>query len=178
MRKSKQDWLEVGLHTLGQVGANNLTIEHLTNELGVTKGSFYHHFKNARDFQEQLIAYWADQYLSTSTVLPEDPLENLTLLDTIMSEAFSPITEPEIAIRIWAQQDEMVSPVVEQVDAVRHGFLYHVFWAVTQDEKRSRMMADMLFTISIGSLTALPRIPPERVLEMYQELKRLYGLGG
>ena len=64
MRKSKQDWLEVGLKTLGEFGENGLTIERLTGTLGVTKGSFYHHFRNVEDFREQLIAFWADQYLS------------------------------------------------------------------------------------------------------------------
>jgi hypothetical protein len=37
-------------------------------------------------------------------------------------------------------------------------------------------MADMLYTIIIGSMTTLPRVPPERVLELYKEFKRLYGL--
>lgn len=174
-RKSKQDWLETGLRVLGEVGAGDLTIERMTEELGVTKGSFYHHFSHVQDFQEQLIAHWADQYMSTSTTLPEEPGARLTLLDAIMAEAFGPVTEPELAIRVWAHQDEMVREVVEQVDAIRHGFVLEVFRTVAKDEAQARMMADMLFTISIGSITALPRFPPERVLDLYREFKRLYG---
>jgi AcrR family transcriptional regulator len=99
MRKSKQDWLEVGLKTLGEFGENGLTIERLTGTLGVTKGSFYHHFRNVEDFREQLIAFWADQYLSTSSNLPDDPGELIALLDVIMEEVFGVVTDPEIASR-------------------------------------------------------------------------------
>ena len=38
MRKRKQEWLEVGLKILGEVGVKGLTIEIMTEELGVTKG--------------------------------------------------------------------------------------------------------------------------------------------
>ena len=71
-RKSKQDWLEKGLKILAKESLNGLTIDKMALELGVTKGSFYHHFKNARDFEERLLGYWANQYLSTTATLPED----------------------------------------------------------------------------------------------------------
>jgi len=175
-RFSKQDWLANGLKTLGMVGPAGLRIQVMTETLGVTKGSFYHHFKHIRDFQEQLVAFWADQYLSTASNLPSAPRARLVLLDMLMEEAFSPVTEPENAIRVWAQQDEMARSYVEQVDAVRRGFVLNVFNSLVQDDAQAELMADMLFTITIGSMTVLPRVSPERVLELYREFKRLYGL--
>jgi AcrR family transcriptional regulator len=173
----KRDWLETGLKVLGQVGVKGLTIQRLTGELGVTKGSFYHHFAHVQAYKEQLITFWADQYFTTAGAPPGAGGDNLALLDLIMAEAFRPVTEPEVAIRIWAQQDEMVRGLVERVDAVRRDFVLRVFQTITQNEKQARLMADMLFTISIGSITALPRLPAERVQELYHEFKRLYGLG-
>jgi AcrR family transcriptional regulator len=177
MRKSKRKWMDTGIKILGEAGVKGLTIERMAEELNLTKGSFYHHFKDVRDFQEQLIAYWADQYLSTSSSLPDEPGDRMALLDQIMEQAFSPVTEPEVAIRAWAQQDEMVRAFVGRVDATRHAFVLQVFQSVTGDEGQARLMADLLFSIAIGSITALPRISPERVLELYKEFKRLYGLG-
>lgn len=176
MRKSKQDWLEVGLKTLGEFGENGLTIERLTGTLGVTKGSFYHHFRNVEDFREQLIAFWADQYLSTSSNLPDDPGELIALLDVIMEEVFAAVTEPEIAIRAWAQQDHMVHSFVERVDSVRRDFLLKVFRSVEVDDEQVRLMVDMLSTMLVGSITVLPRLSPERVMDLYREFKRLYRL--
>jgi len=177
-RKSKQDWLETGLKVLSETGVSGLTIERMTVELGVTKGSFYHHFESMGDFERQLINHWADQYLSTAASLPESTSELLPLLDSIMEEAFGPVTEPELAIRVWAHQDEMVQPYVEQVDAARRAFVLHVFRSVAETDEQARLMADMLSTMLIGSTTILPPVPPERVLELYREFKRLYGLGG
>ena len=176
MRKSKLDWLEVGLKTLGEFGVQGLTIERLTGELGVTKGSFYHHFRDVEDFRKQLIAFWADQYLSTSSELPDDPGELIALLDVIMEEVFAAITEPEIAIRAWAQQDAMARLFVERVDKARQEFVLTVFQSVEGDDGRVRLMADMLSMILIGSITVLPRLSPERVMALYEEFKRLYRL--
>lgn len=176
MRKSKQDWLEAGLKTLGEFGVRGLTIERLTGELGVTKGSFYHHFRDVEDFREQLIAFWADQYLSTASNLPDDSEELIALLDAIMEDGFEFITEPEIAIRVWAQQDNMVGSYVEQVDSVRRDFLLKVFRSMVGDDEQARMMADMFSTMLIGSITVLPRVSPERVMDLYREFKRLYRL--
>ncbi len=176
MRKTAKDWLEAGLQVLGTAGVSGLTLERMTAELGVTKGSFYHHFQNVRDFERQLIAHWADQYLSTSAEVPDEPAPRLALLDTIMTEAFGPVTEPEVAIRYWAQGDEMVRATVELVDAVRRAFVLGVFRPLAAGEAQAQLMADLLFAVMIGAITALPRLPAQRVLELYHELKRLYGL--
>lgn len=177
MPTTKQDWFQAGMEILGQSGIKGLTIERMTKALAVTKGSFYHHFNNIHDFQSQLVAFWADQYLSTSADLPHDPANLLSLLDTIMQESFGSITKPELAIRTWAFQDENVRTYVERVDAVRRKFVLNVFQSLFESEVQARMMADILFAITIGSITAIPSIPPERVLEMYMEFKHLYGLG-
>jgi AcrR family transcriptional regulator len=176
MLRRNEDWLATGIKILGKYGLNGLTIERMCEELGVTKGSFYHHFESMGDFEEQLIAYWADQYLSTQTGVPDDPQERLALLDRIMEELFSPITEPEVAVRMWAYQDERVSKYVEKVDVVRRNFALKVFRSFSGDEESTQLMADMLFTMLIGSITMLPRMSPARVQDLYLEFKRLYGL--
>jgi AcrR family transcriptional regulator len=176
MQRSKEVWLKIGIKTLGSDGLNDLTIKRMASQLQLTKGSFYHHFAGIADYNDQLIAYWAQQYLSTASAVPKDPAAALALLDTIMAEAFSPTTEPEVAIRTWAQQDETVRHYVEKVDAHRRESVYQIFLAMTADVIQAQRMADLLFTMLIGSIMALPRYSPERVAILYTEFKRLYGL--
>jgi AcrR family transcriptional regulator len=175
-RKNKEDWLKAGLKVLAQAGLTGLTIDAMAHELGLTKGSFYHHFDNVQEFEQRLLVYWADQYLSTSESLPDDPWERLSLLDTIMEQTFSAITAPEIAIRLWAQQDDRARPFVERIDAFRRQIVYDIFVSLVDDPQNAWLMTDMLFTITIGSMTALPQMPAPRVLELYREFKRLYSL--
>lgn len=174
MRRSREDWLESGIKILGEAGVNGLTIERMAAEMSLTKGSFYHHFRSMDDFKRQLVAYWAAQYSSISTDLPDNPKERIRLLDRIMREAFNPITEPEMAVRAWAQQDEWVGNYVQKVDAVRREFVTRIFKRVSVNEEEAQLMADMLFTMLIGSISILPRMSPARVQDLYQEFKRLY----
>lgn len=200
---TKDEWMRTGLGLLGEVGAGDLTVERLTEAAGVTKGSFYHHFQNVEEFQERLIAFWADQYLSTNPgpavredgagsghgsdasmdvadgagpETPPGPLAAVGFLDTIMREVFAAVTEPEVAIRVWAHADDRVRSYVERVDAAREGFVLDVMRSVAPDEERARLMADTLSTMLVGSMTVLPRMSPDRVLELYEEFKRVYGL--
>lgn len=176
MSVTKQEWIDTGLRSLEHVGTSGLTIDQMAKELGVTKGSFYHHFTKMRDFEERLVEYWANQYLQTPERLPDTPDQRLALLDTIMDEVFSQITGPEIAIRTWAQRDEFVYKFVNRVDEARRNFVLSVFESFCDSEYQAQLMADMFFTLAIGSITALPRIPSGRVVDLYREFKRLYAL--
>jgi AcrR family transcriptional regulator len=175
-RKNKENWLNEGLNVLAQEGLEGLTIDAMAFRLELTKGSFYHHFKDVHDFEGRLLEYWADQYLSTSGLLPDNPRDRLSLLDTIMEETFSAITEPETAIRLWAQQDDRARFYVEQVDAFRRQIVFDIFECLVNEPEEAWLMTDIIFTITIGSMTAIPRIPAQRVLELYKEFKRLYRL--
>lgn len=174
--KSKRNWLDTGLKILDQVGLKGLTIDGMARKLRLTKGSFYHHFKNMADFELQLLKYWANQYLTTEGSLPDDSRERLALLDTLMGETFNQMTGPEVAIRMWAQQDQRARSFVERVDTFRRQLLLEIFRSLTQEDEKARLLTDMLFSLAIGSMTSIPRIPPERVTEMYQALKQLFNL--
>src|ERR1051326_1633880 len=55
--KTASDWLEEGLAILAESGAAQLTIDALIARLGVTKGSFYHHFASYQAYKEALLDY-------------------------------------------------------------------------------------------------------------------------
>lgn len=178
MGKSKEKWLKTGLEILEQNGIEGLTIDQMSRRLRLTKGSFYHHFANMAEFEKALIAYWADQQLAPAVRVPADPATALALLDTTMFDVIGPDANRAVAvaIRAWAQQDERVRIYVEEVDANRHDFMFQIFLSLTGDVIRARRMADIFFTMLIGSSMALPRYSSERFSILYSEFKRLYEL--
>ncbi|MBA3534230.1 MAG: helix-turn-helix transcriptional regulator, partial [Ardenticatenales bacterium] len=56
--KRKEDWLFAGVQVLNDEGAAGLTIERLCERLGVTKGSFYHHWGSYDVFKASLLDHF------------------------------------------------------------------------------------------------------------------------
>jgi len=64
---SSQDWLKAGEILLLKNGAKGLSIASLCKSLSVTKGSFYHHFKNMDEYRSALEAFMKKNGNNVST---------------------------------------------------------------------------------------------------------------
>lgn len=74
-RLTKEKWLEAALSLLEERGPTQLNIDSLTSSLGVTTGSFYHHFKSHSKFLEEL----TDKYIRDYTTVVEEHIKSLEL---------------------------------------------------------------------------------------------------
>ena len=61
-RLDKRDWLDAALAELAGGGINAVAIEKLAARLGVTRGSFYHHFHNREQLLREMLDYWAEHW--------------------------------------------------------------------------------------------------------------------
>ena len=52
------DWAEAALHLIAEAGLGALTVEALAVRLGVTKGSFYWHFKGRAELLAAALGRW------------------------------------------------------------------------------------------------------------------------
>lgn len=125
-RLSSLDWLQAGFRGLTAGGANAVRAEPLARGLGVSKGSFYHHFKDLPDFHGQMIDHWEHQ--ATAEIIEAlDALDGspdarmAALIEISTSDQDAPYGGPmtEMAIRAWAQQDAMVAEAQARVDVAR-----------------------------------------------------------
>lgn len=176
VRKTKQDWLFAGLTLLGSTGSPDLTIDQLTDYLGVTKGSFYHHFENYQVYVEQMLTFWEEHYTAEVIRLAETTSDPLTIIDNLIKNLLTRTSDPEAAVRAWALRDEDVHAHVLQIDLRRSAYLQPLFLAVTADENQARLMTNLLATMLIGCYSILPRLTNEEVEHLYIEFKRLYKL--
>ena len=53
---SRTDWIQAGLAAVADDGPNGLRIDRLCRRLGVSKGSFHHHFAGSGDFKKTVLS--------------------------------------------------------------------------------------------------------------------------
>ena len=118
-RLAKSDWIEHGLRTLANEGANALKVGPMSTKLKVSRGSFYWHFRDIADFRSQLLRSWQES--STDQVIRDlDAREGESdRLKHLMRRAFGGTRNLDRAIRSWAAEDEDVARIVASVDRRR-----------------------------------------------------------
>jgi AcrR family transcriptional regulator len=145
---SKRDWLDAGLTLLAEQGAPALTIERLTERLGLSKGSFYHHFKGVGGYRTALLEHFEAE--RTTRFMDEAERAQGDRLRTLMKLVLAPGPGPEleIAVRAWALQDAEARAVQERVDRTRADYLTEV----CGDEELGRA----LYLVVVGAGQVVP----------------------
>lgn len=164
--------MQEGIVVLAELGAPSLRIDRLAERLGMTKGSFYHHFEGLAGYRRDLLAYIEEQstlrYIANvETVEGLDPraklerLMNLVLEDTKRDEPL------EIALRAWAMQDEEVREAQRRTDAIRIDYLRDLCKQLGCSARQALDMARVLYLLLIGAGHVIPPLSPP-------ELRRLW----
>ncbi len=133
MDKRKQltveDWLKQALETLDNEGIHKVNVEYLARQLGVTKGSFYWHFKNHKTLIREMLDYWA-RTLTTNVI--ERSIQDSKDAKEIFFKLITIITTEkagryEAAIRAYAMHDEIARSAIQKVDKQRLQFITGLF---------------------------------------------------
>ena len=122
-RLSPQDWLAAAEKRLVSGGIDSVKIGTLAKDLGVTRGSFYWHFKD----RDHLLSVMLDSWHSMSLRTFDDLLlgEGSSGMEEFLRLVHLWIDEEnfdaafEAAIRDWARVSEDVAEVVKDVDEGR-----------------------------------------------------------
>ena len=177
-RKTKQDWFIASIDILMEMGSSRLTIDALTTQLGVTKGSFYHHFGNYHQFKLDLLTFFEEEgtlNIITQTEQVDSPQEKLRrLMEIIVAETARYPARMEVALRAWALQDNEVRSLMEKVDAQRLSYVQTLCYDMTGDESQSRLMAELMYTVLVGSEHTMPPLVQTRLRPLFDEFLRLY----
>ena len=165
---SRDDYLAAGLDLMAEGGVNAVTIAALCERLGVTKGSFYHHFGDVSDFHAALLASWED---STSYAIEKaravtDSHKRLSVLKELGVAAHH---EAESAIRAWGRSYEPAAAVVRRVDAAREANLVESFRAIGIPAARSRHLARIGLATLIGTQSLERPVDRKRLLAVFDE---------
>ena len=174
-RLTRDEWLSQALEVLASRGPGKLNIENLSAALGVSRGSFYWHFEDRRNFIISLLDFWHERYtepvpeqMAAAGVRGREKLEYF--LNMITSED---LTRFDLPIRSWAMQEREVAQRLLRTDQFRLDYTRQLFRELgfegADAETRARACVAML--TMMGHMPA-----PERALSSEDRLNALLRL--
>jgi len=157
--KTKSDWVQAGQALLIEAGVDGVKLHCLTTRLGVSTGSFYHHFRNFDEYLEAL----ADFYGSKQAQLHFDEARGRVGDDPelLLREATSifgagSMRQLNIAMRAWAQRDERAWAAIRRYDEVLIRNLDEIFLALGFDEISAKSRT--LIMMGLASVDLDPKL--------------------
>lgn len=171
------DWIKNGMKILGSEGEAAITIERMSKELGVTKGSFYHHFKNIRDYKQQLLAAWqadTENIISTMRGHPDLPGRLYAFLEQIAKRN----PRIETSVRAWGVAEHWVGAYVARVDRARYEVLQEVISRYVPNPQRADAAVYLIYATTLGFLYIQPAPSMKMIKRVLDEFIYLYQYRG
>lgn len=151
---NRQRWLSAGLQALAEEGPEGLRIMPIAEQLGVTKGSFYWHFKNLEAYRTALLEEWEQSYTQEAiTCLENDNNDPYTKLRTwIIGAAYSDF-KLDRAIRSWSLNNPAVREVRARVDQERINYLAKLLRGVGWSKDEALTLGQWAYCAWVGYAT-------------------------
>jgi len=149
-------WIAAARKLLVIKSIDAVRVETLAKEMGVTKGSFYWHFKDRDDLLRRMLMAWRDEateqiiFRFESRGLPARDLVKDLLSLPFHGAAAQDAAATELAIRAWARRDEMARAVVNEVDAKRLSYIAQCFSALGFGIVEARARAFALYSYELS----------------------------
>ena len=165
-RLSVDDWIQAGYAIMADGGIETLKIDRLCARLGVTKGSFYWHFKDMAGYRAALVEAWAElgdrdrsHFRELGRLAPRERLARM--MTSLLGERQWML---ERAMREWARTEPAVAASVRTADervlaAVRQTFVDAGF-----DAEDAEMRANATFAAGVGFLHLWDTPPGSRMV--------------
>jgi AcrR family transcriptional regulator len=180
-RKSIQDFVTEAFEILAEGGtADALTIDGLCSRLGVSKGSFYWHFKGRGPLIDALVDAWSGNFhVAIHRAIKAQTAGNgRTVIEEISHYWLSSnMSRLDQVMRHWAQHDEGVYKAVCRADELLLNFLKSNIETLAYSEEEAHRRARLMMAIGIAEplLTHLPKAGADDK-ELQWILDRVLGL--
>ena len=159
----KEDWVRAGLKTLGAEGIEAVRVEVLARHLGVSKGSFYWHFKDRPALLHAMLGEWEKQ--ETGWFLDEaerglSPARRWTRLLEVAAGSARRI--PDTAMFTWARKDSQVATRINAVEQKRMSYISRVLREIGFARQDADWWAETVYLTFLGLVDRVSRDPKFR----------------
>lgn len=146
----REQWLVAGQELLRRGGIGAVKLQALTDQLGLTTGSFYHHFGGMKEYREELArCYGADlARRNLELVADPDPRQRLLHLGEVARE--QRMVMLDAAMRDWAGSDPLAADSVRAADEQLLRFLASAFEDLGYPGRDAELRAQLMLSIAVA----------------------------
>ncbi|WP_168187160.1 TetR/AcrR family transcriptional regulator [Salinibacterium sp. UTAS2018] len=178
-RLTPERWAVAALILGAREGLAAINMERVAAELGVTKGSAYHHFSSRAALLDSALELWKKR--ATQDLI--DQLNDLASpherLAAILGASIGRDPRDGLEYYILTSQDPIATPVIDAVTTARLRFLEEIYRDFGLDEHRSRLWARSCYSTYLGLQVLRHTLPTDAqvgtgtsadITEMVQQL--------
>ncbi|MBL1419820.1 MAG: TetR/AcrR family transcriptional regulator [Alphaproteobacteria bacterium] len=154
---NKIAWIEAGFQMLSEGGIDSVRVDRISKKIGLTRGSFYWHFKNRAELLDAMLELWHQK--STNDIIdlieqektnPNNQLSALLNLTTKDTDAKYGGKFTEMAIRIWSKSSPKAADIVKQIDLERVKFVNKLLNEMNVEPALASFLAEIIYNAYIG----------------------------
>ena len=158
--KTRDDWISAALAALAEGGIEAVKVERLAARLGVSKGSFYWHFKDRPALLAALLDLWdgnfTQQLIDEAAGLPTPAARLRKVAELALAATMEGVdsARAEAAVQAWATTDEAAAKRLRGVEEVRIDYIAGELEAAGMPGAQARSMGKALYMALLGLYAA------------------------
>ncbi|MGI5126803.1 TetR/AcrR family transcriptional regulator [Pseudonocardia sp. CA-107938] len=154
-RLSARDWARAAMQAIASGGLAAVAVEPLARTLGVTKGSFYAHYRNRDELITAALDEWARSHgeaALTAYAAIDDPARRLRELLAVVVQSVQPLAPSVHLSLLGDRNDPRVRAAVERVNRARLDLLARTYRELGLSPERAVSRARVAYAAILGLL--------------------------
>ncbi|NEW07390.1 TetR family transcriptional regulator [Paenibacillus sp. SYP-B3998] len=167
MQLTSDDWIRAGLETLSQSGIASVKIEAIARKLKISKGSFYHYFRDRAELLEAMFFYW-EVHLTREVIreMENSGMSAKEQFQALVYGSFSHTIRLQSAILAWANQDEQIAERVKEIEQERVQYIERLFNEMGLPPAESKVRAEISYFTFLGWIDRSSRNPALKTTQL------------
>jgi AcrR family transcriptional regulator len=148
---TRERWATEALRAMAAGGIHAVAVEPLAKRLGVTKGSFYWHFKSRESLLEAALERLEHNNAAAIADFEERFPDPRARLRALFLAAFEPSALGALLLHLASQQGHpVIAPVIERVTEARLDYLQRIFVEIGIAPSEARHHAMLSYSAYLG----------------------------
>ena len=148
-------WVDAAIDVLAKEGVAGLRVEVLAKRCGVTKGSFYWHFKDRQALLDAILERWREGRIrdiekTTSGLAGREHEQLHYVIEVYGASRNRKGMSIELAVRDWARHDARAAAIVESVDLYRLECTRRLFVTAGMSDAEAKSRSLLLYACVFG----------------------------